>query len=121
MCWEQVTQHEALVLTDRPLQRRLQLISLAPHSATGELREPGAVVFTFDQRSQYVAAAQPHDVGGDIPKLDVAPFEHLLKPAHLVRTHVDQLPSVADRFLQLSLGSVPPRPIRTEDREALLS
>ena len=92
---EQVTQHEALVLTDRPLQRRLELISLAPHSATGELRQPGAVVFPLDQRSEHVTAAQSHDIGGDIPKLDVAPFEHLLEPAHLIRAHVDQLPPVS--------------------------
>lgn len=45
---EQVTQHEALVPTYRPLQCRLQLILLAPQSATGELRQPGAVVFPLD-------------------------------------------------------------------------
>lgn len=34
---EHVIQHGALVLTDRPLPCRLELISLVPQSATGEL------------------------------------------------------------------------------------
>ncbi len=69
---EQVTQHEALVLTDRPLQCRLELISLAPQSATGELRQPGRCRLPPRPASEHVTAAEPHDIGGDIPKLDVA-------------------------------------------------
>src|SRR5579859_3822534 len=101
---EQALDHRALVLVDRPFQGQPQRGPLLLQLALGQLGHLVTVGDPGSEGLEHVPPTLAHDVGGNVPKLDVPPLQHLLQSAHLVGSHLHQAPPIADRLLQLALG-----------------